>query len=343
MSELRAELEKVLDRDAPWGPLALVRAGPVEQAERLLGEDRLAEAIPIVAELARAHSSVRLRVNALTLWPKLLVAQPTPSIQEMYKMRQPYEPLQPFFDGALALASDPAAEVRAAAAALLLQYTSPADQPALRAKLAHLGPELAASHGRAAEQALAVLRGSRGALDVVEAALASGDLAWEKLLPALDQLEREPLPEAAPALAKLFARLPIVAERHVPIRLRVPGVAAVADPQTTLAVTTLKAWLGSVPPERAADALDFIREAGGELFALLVDALTGAGAAGATLAIAIAAAEPIVTPLRERAVHVLTAFLRTTGVTAALARNGLRGLAGDPEVGGAARAALERA
>ena len=106
------------------------------------------------------------------------------------------------------------------------------------------------------------------------------------------------------------------------------------------AVGVARVWLDSHPAEEAAGALDFLEPLTVHQLVAVIGILGEHAEKGAVLALAIASHFELVTSVREKAIFVLSAFARGEGLAAAVARHGLGELAGDPEVGAAAAAAL---
>ncbi|MSP62197.1 MAG: hypothetical protein EXR72_18065 [Myxococcales bacterium] len=183
---------------------------------------------------------------------------------------------------------------------------------------------------RSLEQIAAILAGSPSA------ALPDG-LILQVLV-----LEREPLPAAADPLARLFLRLPVVAEARRPIPGTLAGVGRVYDPETSLALATVRAWVACVAPEDVPDGLAFLRAATVELLEVILGIAPQLGLGGAMLAVALALDDALIDAVRERAIAVLSSLAHEAGTIGHLARDTLASLKTDRSVGGVAGAALAR-
>ena len=106
------------------------------------------------------------------------------------------------------------------------------------------------------------------------------------------------------------------------------------------AVGVTRVWLDSHSAEEATGALDLLEPLAVHQLVAVIGSLGEHGEKGAVLAVAIASHFDLVTAVRDKAIFVLSAFARGEGLAAEIARHGLWELTGDPDVGGAAAAAL---
>lgn len=323
--ELRTRLIAALDHPDREG-LGVLRRNPAEDAIPL-ALPHLTEARAIAEDLARHHTSPRVRVHALQLWPRLCTFDPAAGAGT-FRPGLGDDRLVTFRAGALALLRDPSAEVRAAAAIQLLVLAEHSMLPELRAAILAAGADRdLRDHDRqwGAADAARRLAGPPGATATLRAALATEPVLLDAdVRSALDALVDAPDPAATAPLEALWTRLPQL------------------DPQARLAKPTLVAWVRCAPADARARFPSLLVQAPPAIAAPILGELAHHGADGADALARVATATALPAAARTMALASLATAARLGDAGAARAREVASAVAHDPAVAeGARRLAIE--